>query len=84
MNQSIPNIPDKPDVLVNSSSVLGYSYNPESLTLLVWFKGRKSAVHVYYRCYPTQVRDVFMSGGSIGSKFRKQIGQAGLLSTKLR
>ena len=63
-------IPDKPDNLVNSSSVLGYTYNGQNYTLFVWYKGKKQSCYRYLMCYPTTFAQVFNSGPGIGKKAR--------------
>jgi hypothetical protein len=63
-------IPDKPQTLVNSSSVIGYSYNEATFELFVWFhgKGKAQPIYRYLMCFPPMFSSIFQSGGSIGKK----------------
>lgn len=63
-------IPDKPATLVNSSSILGYSYNDQTYELFIWYKGKKQVVYRYLMCYPVTLAQVFNSGPGIGLRAR--------------
>jgi hypothetical protein len=78
MNEPINNIvsvvPDKPDTLIQSSSVLGYSYDDVNYTLTVWYHGKSKSIYQYYLVYPTTIAQIFNEGGSIGLKARNTLG----------
>jgi len=63
-------IPDKPQTLVSSSSVLGYSYNEQTYELFVWFRGKGKAqpVYRYLMVYPPMFSSIFGSGQGIGKR----------------
>ena len=63
---NISQIPTSPQTLVQSSMVVGYSYDSTSYTLDVWFAGPKASVYRYYLVYPNIVSQMFDNGGSIG------------------
>lgn len=64
-------IPEKPETLVSSSSILGYSYDAHKYELFVFYKGKHNSVYRYLMCYPTTFAQVFASGAGIGGKAAK-------------
>jgi hypothetical protein len=75
-------VPDKPQTLVSSTSVIGYSYDDKAYQLVVWYKGKKPSVYRYLMVLPPVVSSIFDSGGSIGLKLRDAV--KGLPHMKLR
>jgi hypothetical protein len=69
------NIPERPQTLVNSSSVVGYTYLEKEYSLLIWFKGPKQSIYLYRLVYPPMFSQVFSSGSQIGKKVHKVLGQ---------
>ena len=63
-------VPDKPQVLVNSTSIMGYSYDASNYVLHIWYKGVKQPIYRYLMVYPTTVAQIFSTGPSIGIKAR--------------
>ena len=70
-------IPDKPENLVNSSSIVGYTYHdsgPLEYTLDVWYTGRKGvSLYRYFMIFPVQMAQIFNEGGSVGLKARNSL-----------
>jgi len=61
-------------VVLNSSILQDYSYDDKSYTLTVTFKnGNKFQ---YFNILPPVMSGVFDGGGSIGSRFTKQIARS--------
>jgi hypothetical protein len=61
-------LPLKPDKLVQSGSIIGYSYDSNSYILDVFYKGRNQAIHRYNNVFPPVISQIFDSSGSIGRK----------------
>lgn len=78
-NQSIP---DKPDVLVNSSSIIGYTYDATNYVLTLWYRSKRPSIYRFYNVFPPMLSDIFVSGAGIGSKARNTL--KGLMYQKLR
>ncbi len=69
---------NSPASLVNSSAIIGYTYDAEGYELTVYYKGKSQAVRVFKDVMPPEVSDIFDSGGSIGKKaFLKLKGKKG-------
>jgi hypothetical protein len=66
-------IPDKPQTLVNSSSIQGYSYDDQNYVLYVWYKGKQQPIYRYLMVFPIQFAQIFNEGGSIGLKARNSL-----------
>jgi hypothetical protein len=81
---SVSSIPQQPNVLVNSSSVVGYSYDNTNYILDVWYKNSKGAdsIYRYFMVYPNIVSSIFDSGGSYGKNAKANL--KGLMFNKLR
>ncbi len=62
-----------PSTLVNSSAIIGYTYDAEGYELTVYYKGKSQAVRVFKDIMPPEVSDIFDSGGSIGKKAIKML-----------
>jgi len=77
-------VPQKPDTLVSSSSISGYSYDSKQYILDVWFKSSKGkeTIYRYFLIYPTMFAQIFNSGAGIGKKAQKTL--KGLRYMKLR
>lgn len=59
---------NSPEVLINSSSIIGYTYDSNTYKLTVYYKGKSGAVHEYSNVMPPTISQIFDSGGSIGRK----------------
>lgn len=78
----ISNIPDKPQNLINSKSIVGYSYDANAYVLDVFYQGRKQSIYRYFMVYPPVMSQIFDSSGSMGSKAYNLLKE--YRSTKLR
>lgn len=74
-------LPSSPKVLVDSSSIQGYSYDAQSYVLDVWYKSSRS-LYRYFNVFPPVVSQVFDSGANIGKKAHETLRQ--YKYTKLR
>ncbi len=64
---------NSPTVLVNSSSIIGYTYDSNEYKLTVYYKGKSKSVREYSDVMPPMVSKIFDSAGSIGSKAYKNL-----------
>ena len=73
---------DKPETLIDSSSILGYSYDSDSYELLVWYRGKKETIYRYLNVSPPVMSQIFDFSNSVGKEARKTL--RGYPSIKLR
>ncbi len=64
---------NSPQVLVNSSSIYGYTYDSSTYKLIVYYKGKSKTVKEYSDVMPPMVSRIFDSAGSIGKKAYKNL-----------
>jgi hypothetical protein len=77
------NIPAQPDILItNSSSILGYSYDPKAYVLTVWYKGKSGSIYQFFNVFPNAISEIFDSPYSVGKKLKENI--KGLMFQKLK
>jgi len=74
LNDVAQNLPDKPKTLIRSSSVIGYSYDPFSYQLDVWYRFKHgNSLYRYFLVYPPMISQIFDSGPSVGKKARQML-----------